>query len=120
MVPGYRPSHLAALIATRPNAIILSLYGLGTFADHNKALLDALATAHKQGTIVVAISQCYIGYIDFSVYAAGAHLNQLGVLSGRDITLEAAYTKLMILFRLGYSTQQIKTLFEQNLSNEMS
>ena len=79
-----------------------------------------LATAQKQGIIVVAISQCYIGYIDFSVYAAGAHLARLGILSGRDITLEAAYTKLMVLLRLGYPTQQIKTLFEQNISNEMS
>ncbi|MCP4011463.1 MAG: asparaginase, partial [Proteobacteria bacterium] len=108
------------LIATHPDAIILSLYGLGTFANHNQALLDALATAHKQGIIVVAISQCFIGYIDFSVYATGAQLSRMGVLSGRDITLEAAYTKLMILFRLGYSTQQIRTLFEQNLSHEMS
>jgi L-asparaginase len=120
MVPGYRPSHLTALIATRPDAMILSLYGLGTFADQNKALLDALATAQKQGIIVVAISQCYIGYIDFSVYATGAQLNRLGVLSGRDITLEAAYTKLMVLLRLGYPAGQIKTLFEQNLSNDIS
>ncbi len=120
MVPGYRPSHLTALIATRPDAIILSLYGLGTLADNNTALLDALGSAQKQGIIVVAISQCYIGNIDFSVYATGAQLARLGILSGRDITLEAAYTKLMILFRLGYSARQIRALFEQNLSNEMS
>ncbi len=120
MMPGYQARYLDALIATRPNAIILSLYGLGTLADHNTELLEALCKAHEQGIIIVAISQCYIGHIDFSVYATGAQLTQIGVLNGRDITLEAAYTKLMVLFRLGYSISQIEALFELNISDEMS
>jgi L-asparaginase len=120
MVPGYAARHLNALIKTRPDAIILSLYGLGTLADQNIALLEALHNAREQSIIVVAISQCYIGYVDFSVYATGRQLIELGVLSGRDITLEAAYTKLMVLFRLGYTIEQVKNLFEQNITNEMS
>lgn len=120
MMPGYPVPYLDALIATRPNAIILSLYGLGTLADQETELLDALRTAHEQGVIMVAISQCYIGRIDFSVYATGAQLARIGVLNGRDITLEAAYTKLMLLFRLGYSVSQIEGLFEQSINHEMS
>lgn len=120
MVPGFRSGHLNALIATQPDALILSLYGLGTLADNNEALLDGLCSALKQGIVVVAISQCYIGQIDFSIYATGAQLAQMGVISGRDLTLEAAYSKLMILFRLGYTAPQVKTLFKQNLCNEMN
>ena len=70
--------------------------------------------------MIVAVSQYYIGQVDFSVYAAGAQLAHLGILSGRDITLEAAYTKLMVLFRLGYPAQQVKILFEKNVCDEMS
>jgi L-asparaginase len=120
MVPAYPAPHLDALLATQPHAIILSLYGLGTLCDQNTELLEALRNARKQGTILVAISQCYVGRIDFSAYATGAQLAQIGVLNGHDLTLEAAYTKLMILFRLGYSGRQTAELFEQNLSQEMS
>jgi len=120
MVPGYSAQHLNALINTRPDAIILSLYGRGTLADQNNDLLEALDTAQQLNIIVVAVSQCYNGSIDFSVYATGSQLTHLGVLSGRDITLEAAYTKLMVLFRLGYAGDQVKDLFEQVLDHEMS
>lgn len=120
MVPGYPARHLNALVETRPDAIILSLYGLGTLADQNLALLEVLHNACDQNIIVVAVSQCYIGYVDFSVYATGGQLAVLGVLSGRDITLEAAYTKLMVLFRLGYTIEQVKRLFERNINNEIS
>jgi len=120
MWPGYSAEHLNALIATRPDAIVLSLYGLGTLANQNEPLLLALHSAQKQGIVVVAISQCYIGSIDFSVYATGAQLAQLGVRSGRDITLEAAYAKLMVLFRMAYPCEQVKDLFETVLTHEMS
>jgi L-asparaginase len=120
MVPGYSANHLSALIKTQPDAIILSLYGLGTLADQNTALLEVLHRARAQNIILAAVSQCYIGYVDFSVYATGKQLTTLGVLSGRDITLEAAYAKLMVLFRLGYTIDQIKDLFEQNIKHEMS
>jgi len=120
MVPGFQASNLHALTANQPDAIILALYGLGTLADKNKALLEALHHAQNQGIIVVAISQCYIGSIDFSVYATGAQLSRLGILSGRDLTLEAAYAKLMVLFRLGYPAQKIRTLFENSICHEMS
>lgn len=120
MVPGYRSSHLRALLITRPDALVLSLYGLGTLADQNRSLLDELRAAQKQGIVVAAISQCYVGRVDFSAYATASKLARMGVLNGRDITLEAAYTKLMVLFRLGYPIRQIKALFGQNTCYEMS
>lgn len=120
MLPGYDADQLNTLISSHPDAIILSLYGLGTLPDQNTDLLNALASANRQGIIVAAISQCYIGLIDFSVYATGARLVSTGVLDGWDMTLEAAYTKLMVLFRLGYSVEETRQLFEQNLANELT
>jgi L-asparaginase len=120
MLPGYDYSLLQAIIDSHPQAIILSLYGLGTLANQNSELLDTLDAACHSGIILVAVTQCYIGYIDYSIYASGAELDRLGILSGRDITLEAAYAKLMVLLRFGYSQTQLKCLFAQNLADEMS
>ena len=120
IIPGYSADQLEAIIATQPSAIILSLFGLGTLPDQNHAITDALDAANQQGIVMAAISQCYVGAIDFSVYATGAQLASSGVLNGRDMTLEAAYTKLLILFRLGYKQDAIQELFVPNLAHEIT
>ena len=120
IIPGYCADQLGAIISTQPSAIILSLFGLGTLPDRNRAIVDALVEADERGIVLAAISQCYVGTIDFSVYATGAQLISIGVLSGRDMTLEAAYTKLLVLFRLGYSREAIRKLFVQNLAHEIT
>ena len=120
MVPGYKPEQLNAVIASRPQAIVLSLFALGSLPDSNTALITALKAALDNNIIVVAVSQCYVGRVDFSVYATGSVLYQLGILSGQDMTLEAAYTKLMVLLRLGYSTEKIALLFQQNTVGELT
>ena len=118
--PGFQAKQLNAIIGNQPCAIILALYGQGTFASKNAALLDALKQANEKQIILVAVSQVFVGRIDFSLYAAGAELDELGVISGRDMTLEAAYTKLMVLFRLGYTVSKIKQLFGQSIVGEVS
>jgi len=120
MQPAYDAAQLAALINTHPGAIILCLYGVGTLPDANRELLLQLQRAHELGIVLVAVSQCYIGEIDFQRYATGRALKNIGVLSARDMTLEAAYSKLAVLFRLGYSVAQIRTLFVTIIANEMS
>jgi len=114
MVPGYSVNQLIALISSQPNAIILSLYGRGTFPDRNQALMQALIRARQQGILLVAVSQCYIASIDLSIYATGTGLGRIGVLSGRDITFEAAYAKLMVLYRLGYPPEEIERLADSS------
>ncbi len=120
MLPGYSMQQLSALIDTRPNAIILALYGLGTLADQNTKLLALLATARDSNIVLVAISQCYIGTIDFDRYQPGQALKQLGVINARDMTLEATYCKLMLLFRMGYPCVEIPKLLCSSIANEIS
>ena len=120
MLPGYSVKQPSALINTHPDAIILELYGMGTLADQNSELLLQLANARNNNIVLVAISQCYIGTIDFDLYAPGQALKQLGALNAQDMTLEAAYSKLMLLFRLGYPDEDIRQLFLSPIASEMS
>ncbi len=119
MMPGFKPAQLKAIIETQPSAIILSLYGAGTLPDQDPELIETLTYAQAQNIILVGVSQCYIAKVDFSIYAAGNILHSLGVLNGKDLTLEAAYTKLMVLLRMGYTNDDIKHLFITPLVGEM-
>lgn len=118
--PGYSARQFSALLQSKPDAIILSLYGIGTLADLNHPLLTLLEQAIRLDIVLVAVSQCYIGNIDFDVYRTGHALKKLGVLSAADMTLEAAYSKLAVLFRLGYSIADIRQLFVRPIANEMT
>ena len=53
-------------------------------------------------------------------YSTSSKLQQIGVISGSDITTEAAITKMMFLFAQEQSTEKIKFRLEQSLCGEMS
>ena len=53
-------------------------------------------------------------------YQTSVALKNMGVISGKDITTEAALTKLMYLLARDTSSQDFKTLFETPLRGEMS
>ena len=63
----------------------------------NPKLLKALQAASNRGVTIVNISQCVAGSVEMSRYDTGYQLQQAGVISGRDSTVEAAATKLMYL-----------------------
>lgn len=39
--------------------------------------------------VVVAVSQCKVGRVELESYGAGKQLSDIGVISGKDMTLEA-------------------------------
>ena len=51
----------------------------------------------RNGKVIVNISQCMQGQVEMGRYGCGYHLQEAGVVSGHDSTVEAAVTKLMFL-----------------------
>lgn len=81
---------------SRIKGALLQLWGAGNIPD-NPALLDVLAKASGEGKLLAAISQCPQGSVHLGAYAAGHGLSDAGILSGDDMTPEAAFTKLVHL-----------------------
>ena len=119
LYPGISSQLIENVIQQPVKALILRSYGVGN-APQDPALLACLAQANERGIIIVNCSQCIKGKVNMQGYATGNALSQVGVISGHDMTLEAALTKLHFLFSQEYDNAQIKQLLSTSLRGELS
>lgn len=98
---------------------IIETYGSGN-ALTEKWFIDALEDAIKRGIVVLDVTQCQAGAVKLRQYAASCDLDRIGVLSGHDITIEAAVTKMMhVLGNYGNSMSQVREMIEKPLRGEI-
>lgn len=99
--------------------VILETYGAGN-APTEVWLLEALSEAIGRGLPIVNVSQCPGGSVMMGQYETSESLQRLQLISGRDISTEAAIAKLMYLLGSRVSRATFKTIFETSLRGEMS
>lgn len=104
--------------------VVLETFGAGN-APTDGWFLDALKTAIERGVLIINVSQCEGGRVTQGRYQTSKQLEQIGVVSGADITTEAAITKLMVLLGREHdqgavAMNRLRTLLAQPISGEMS
>ena len=117
--PGISADVVRNFLRQPVKALILRSYGVGN-APQNAEFLSELQQASERGIVVVNLTQCISGKVNMGGYATGNALGHAGVISGFDLTVEAALTKLHYLLSQDLSSEQIRAKMQQNLRGELT
>ena len=120
LFPGLEPDVVRAILNIPGlKAVVLETYGTGnTHTDPD--FIKLLAEAIEDGLFILNITQCKGGAVEHGKYQASVPLSRAGVVSGLDMTLEAAVTKLMFLLGQGYENSKLKSAIQSSLRGEIS
>lgn len=119
LFPGFASEVLAYILHQPLKGLILETYGAGNAQNNDPRLLTLLTEACQKGVIVVNCTQCQEGRVEMSQYATGNSLKNAGLISGHDMTPEAAHCKLLYLLSKNLSIPKVKELMETNLCGEL-
>ena len=119
LTPGLNPAVFDMLAAMGYKGIVIEAFGLGGINFLNKGL-RGIRRCIEDGVSIVVTTQCLYDSSDLRVYQVGNKMLELGVIQGRDMTSEAAMTKLMWAIGQGMEQEDISALFTRSLASEIT
>ena len=120
LFPGIQENVVRHLFNTPGiRGIIIKTFGAGN-GPNDPWFIQAISEAISKGIVVVNISQCVNGSVQPELYSAGIEISKTGVISGKDMTSEAAITKLMYHFGRQLPIEEVKKQMGESLCGELT
>lgn len=118
--PGINRAVLTSIMNTPGlKGVVLETYGAGN-APTDDWFVEILKQAITKGIHIINVTQCWGGSVNMGHYETSTQLKEIGVISGKDITTEAAITKLMWLLGQETPPNRFRQAFESSICGELT
>lgn len=119
LFPGMTELYVDGIVnCSNLKGLIIETFGSGN-APNSYWFTKKVKMAVEMGVVVYNVSQCYKGHVNQNRYETGRHLLDIGVVSGDNITTEAAITKMMHILAIETDLEKVKNYLANNIAGEL-